>query len=287
MMKFLKTIRKKSIKLVKPFWNRIKLFIRWRCRRFLKPQNLNLSCSLIVSLTSFPPRFDKLHLTIKSLLTQSVKADRVLLWIAYDDKALIGKNVLELEKAGLEIRFCEDIKSFKKIIPTLEEFPDSVIVTADDDVYYWRDWLQELVDAYKNNPGKIIAHRLHRIKTDQFGRFYPYSKWEKKIKDSQRSPLNFATGIGGVLYPPGCFHPDVKKSDLFMTLCPRADDVWLYWMVVMNRGIEIFSGTSKKTINWPGTKESGLSITNKLENDKQIKAAFDYYGSPMEYFAKE
>ena len=40
-----------------------------------------LPSELIVSLTSYPPRFKTLHLTIKSLLDQTVRPDRIILWI--------------------------------------------------------------------------------------------------------------------------------------------------------------------------------------------------------------
>ena len=37
---------------------------------------------VIVSLTSFPARIDKVYLCINSLLRQSFKADKVILWLA-------------------------------------------------------------------------------------------------------------------------------------------------------------------------------------------------------------
>ena len=39
------------------------------------------SPQLIVSLTSFPARIDKIHLTINTLLRQNTKPDRVVLWL--------------------------------------------------------------------------------------------------------------------------------------------------------------------------------------------------------------
>ena len=46
----------------------------------------------------------------------------------------------------------------------------------------------------------------------------------------EASPLIFPTGVGGILYAPGRLHPDVVDDATFRTLCPSADDAWLYWM---------------------------------------------------------
>ncbi len=48
---------------------------------------------------------------------------------------------------GLTIDWCEDIKSYKKLIPTLKKYPDAIIVTADDDLIYDNKWLEQLYNA--------------------------------------------------------------------------------------------------------------------------------------------
>ncbi len=94
-----------------------------------------LPSPLIISLTSYPARFGKLHLTLKCLLSQSMAADKVVLWIAHQDKAALTPAILNLQKVGLQIGYCDDLRSYKKIIPTRQNYPDSFIVTADDDLY--------------------------------------------------------------------------------------------------------------------------------------------------------
>lgn len=74
-----------------------------------------LPATLILSLTSYPPRFGTLSLTLHSLLRQSVKADRTILWIAHIP--LLPKAVTVLQAAGLEIRATEDVRSYKKSSP--------------------------------------------------------------------------------------------------------------------------------------------------------------------------
>lgn len=234
---------------------------------------------MIVSLTSHAKRFPTLPLTLKSLLTQSIRPDRLILWLAEADATVLPESVASLRREGLEIRCCEDLRSYKKIIPSLVSFPDADIVTADDDVYYWSDWLKELILAAERFPGDVVAHRLHRmLDSDQAIR--PYREWPKKIRDQTKDRYNFATGIGGIFYPAGCFHPDVLKQSDFMRLCPDADDVWLYWMVRLNGRFELHSGTRREPVTWPGSQAAGLWRRNKKGNDAQIHAMTETYGLP-------
>jgi len=80
-----------------------------------------LQSPLIISLTSYPARFSKLPLTLKCLLSQNMAADRIILWIAHQDKSALTPAILELQNAGLEIEYCDNLRSYKKIIPTLQK----------------------------------------------------------------------------------------------------------------------------------------------------------------------
>lgn len=271
--------RQKLLKPLVPAWNRLKIACRWHFRRAAPLHGRDRQ--LIVSLTSHAKRFPTLPLTLKCLLTQSVRPDQLVLWLAEVDRAALPESVASLQQEGLAIRYCEDLRSYKKIIPSLASSPEADIVTADDDVYYWSDWLKELVLAAERFPQDVVAHRMHRmLGTDQAIR--PYREWPKKITDQTRDRCNFATGIGGVFYPAGCFHPDVLKRNEFMRLCPDADDVWLYWMVRLNGRYERHSGTRKEPVNWPGSQAAGLWKRNKTGNDVQIRAMIERYGLPVE-----
>ena len=70
-----------------------------------------LPYDLIVSLTSYPPRFKDLHKTIKTLVNKSLKPDKVILWISYSDKALIPHKVKQIEKKVqfFNIMYCDDL----------------------------------------------------------------------------------------------------------------------------------------------------------------------------------
>src|SRR5262245_38312569 len=82
---------------------------RWRRRGAQAPHAL--PAPLIVSLTSYPPRFHALASSLKCLLMQSVKPDLVVLWLAPADLNLLPARILALQRAGLCIETCPDTGS--------------------------------------------------------------------------------------------------------------------------------------------------------------------------------
>lgn len=239
----------------------------------------NLPKKLIVSLTSFPPRFKKLPLTIKCLLTQSLKADIIILWIARGDEKFLTDEIFDLEKkhSHFIIEYCEDIKSYKKIIPSLKKYPDSYIVTADDDVFYPWNWLENLTKDFKTNK-EIITYRAHQITFDN-GKMKSYKDWKHCVNDSGKNSFLFQTGIGGVLYPPNSLHPEVNNIDSFIKNCPTADDIWLYCMAKMQGSKIVKTTRNYNIVNWPGTDKDGLAIKNVISdgNDESIKKLEEQY----------
>lgn len=237
--------------------------------------------AVIVSLTSYPPRFPTLHLTLKSLLMQSYTDQKVVLWVADKDAAALPASVTDLRQWGLEIGTCDDIRSYKKLIPTLEKYGPVTVVTADDDIYYWTTWLAELVAVWQSSNGKeIIAHRRHRIAHGPNGLPLPYSQWKFEATETDSSVLNFPTGIGGVLYPAGIFTNEVLDRAAFTQLCPFGDDIWFYWMGRTNGAT--FRGVPNQRYihNWRGSQGAALWLSNigESRNDTQIKAMIDAYG---------
>ena len=134
---------------------------------------------MVVSLTTFPLRIGKVHLTIQSILRQSRPADRILLWLSkeeFPEEAQLPANLLRLKEKGLDIRFCDNIRSFKKVFYTAQEFENDVIVTADDDALYPENWLEGLWDTHEKYPGCVCCYRAHEI-TFEGGRVAPYQEW--------------------------------------------------------------------------------------------------------------
>ncbi len=193
---------------------------------------------LIVSLTSFPERMYDIHYCLYSLLNQRLKPDLVVLWLAEEEfpngEYDIPSEVLKLKQYGLEIRFCENLMSFKKLIPSLIEFPDDIIVTADDDVYYPEDWLELLYGGHTAYPEAIISHRARIIKFDEDYEVEKYYKWTLINENTLPSSYYLFTGSGGVLYPPNSLNQEIFNKEKYLNEYGTTDDIWFWAMAVLN-----------------------------------------------------
>jgi len=243
----------------------------WRPRSGKKH---SLPGELIVSLTSYPARFGTLHLTLGCLLDQSIKADRTILWIAHNDLDQMPAAVRKLERHGLEIRRCDDLRSFKKLVPALDAFPNAFIATADDDLSYPRNWLETLASGSED--GVITCRRAHRMARLPDGRLRPYLEWEFAVQDAAAGKPStdiLPTGVGGILYPPHGLDPRVTDRELFLRLCPGGDDLWFYWCARMAGTLYRKVGGRFRIVTWPGTQDSSLWANNEAGgNDRMIRA---------------
>lgn len=276
-----------KIRLIEEVFARLKYKYRQRRavqevqERSVKSRAHSLETPLIVSLTSYPPRFGHLKLTLLGLLNQTMRADRTILWLAHQDLASLPDEVRELEAQGLEIQTCDDMRSYKKILPILSQSPDATIVTADDDVYYKKDWLENIVTAHLESGAPVVCTRGHLIPIGTSGLPVSYIDWHKNYKTAIWSRHIFPTGVLGVLYAPGCFDDQVTDWETASKLCPTADDVWLYWMHRM-KGSEAFNYAGRsRIIEWVRDPEDGLLAINGVGgNDRQIAAMVEHFGWP-------
>ncbi|MDR0723654.1 MAG: glycosyltransferase [Endomicrobium sp.] len=250
--------------------------------KFVK-QNINAD-KIIVSLTSYPARINIVHRAISTLLNQTKKADKIILWLAEEDfpskEQELPKDLLELTKEGLIIDWCKDIKSYNKLIPTLRKYPNYTIVTVDDDTYYPKDLIEKLYKAYLNQPNMVHCHRAHGI-TFKFGKINPYLKWDFSLCGDKVKPsfCNFLTGVGGVLYPPGIFYKDIFREDLIKKLCLFGDDIWFWAMCVLNNvKINVIKGGSRFCKTIENSQNRALwYISSQGRNDEYLQNMFRYY----------
>lgn len=244
---------------------------------------------VVVSLTSVPWRFEKLHAVLMSLLWQTVRPDKIVLWLSefnqkgerIVDPDNLPENLRRMQRKGIEIKFAEDIRSYRKLIPSLERFPDAIIITVDDDTLYPVSWLENLLAAHEEQPRAVVCYRGTRIQINQDG-LAPYIQWPEYTTRGEPSYLLFAQGCGGILYPPGALHPEVHNREAFMELSPTADDVWFKAMVLYN-GVPHVK-ISERHRDFPpvyGSQAEGQTlhhVNNTLgHNDQQVAAVFSRY----------
>ena len=234
---------------------------------------------IILSLTTFPDRINSVSKTIKTLLNQTLKPDKVILWLAFEQfpkkEQELPKDLLELKNFGLDIKWCEDIKSYKKLIPSLIEFPNDIIITFDDDIYYPFDTVEKLYNSYLKNPDCIHTNRAKRfyIKNNTICAKKMSEVYWTKYQDI--SYKNAQTGCGGVLYPPKSLNPNVLNKQEFMSLIPTHDDIW-FWLnaILNNTKIKVVSSYDISLITIEDTQKYGLSkINNKNKGLNALAAA--------------
>lgn len=243
---------------------------------------------IIVSLTSYSKRIHEVYLAIESIMQGSLKPNRIILWLSETEfkNKVLPITLQNQTKRGLEIRYCKDIRSFKKLIYTLKDYPEATIITIDDDAIYKFDFIENFIKSHNENPLYIYANRVHRIKTNPDGSLKNYHNWEwnATISTPQKNDL-FFTGVGGVLYPPHSLHEEVFNEDVFLKICSTADDVWFNAMARL-KGTEIhksFTHDSKGEDYLINLKfqADGLGSTNNnpnnCKNDIQIKSVFEKY----------
>ena len=226
-----------------------------------------------------------MHKTIESLLQQSLLPEKIILWLSNEEFPNKIQNLPDSLKRLIcnkfSIQFCKDIHSYKKLIPTLRLYPDSAIVTVDDDVVYGKNLVSSLVESYKKSPHMIHCCRCHLLQVDGMGNLLPYKRWiwSDSLLEISPSYRNFFTGVGGVLYPPHSLYRDVFDEDKFKRLCPSGDDIWFWAMAVLNgtliKRIESYREISSEYIK-ESQKES-LWKSNKIKNDLMINNIFEYY----------
>jgi len=239
---------------------------------------------IILSLTTFPARVNTIWIVLETLMRQSFKPNRIILWLAAEQfpnglSELPGK-VLNMQKRGLEIRFCDDLRSHKKYYYTMLENPDAIVITVDDDVFYPENMVSLLVKQYQRHPNCIVANRAHKI-TFADNKVAPYSKWITfALGEKNPSMLLVPTGVGGCLWPPHILHKEVFNKKAMKELAPLADDMWLKCMGVLN-GVKVVKSMPilSEFFTLRGLYKTGLAKQNigKNLNDIQLSKIMEAY----------
>lgn len=246
---------------------------------------MNKNCTkerIIVSLTSFPAAIPYAVQAIRSVLKGSVLPDKVVLYL---DTQKFPEGILPAELETLkkecsifEVRFDDaEIRSYKKLIPALRDFPEDVIVTIDDDICYHKNMLRDLLRLHKQVPDAIVAHRVRKVKLD-----LPYSKWRKYkwydfiFKRHHFNHLAMQTGVGGVLYPPHALDEKMLDSALFMSMAPTNDDIW-FWLAAVSKGTYVMPVPNGKTraVEVGKPKEYSLKTINISSGSDLNRIAFE------------
>ena len=250
--------------------------------------------TLIVSLTTFPLRINKVWITIESILHQKIKPDRVILWLyegEFKDKTSLPKNLLELERRGLQIKFCnENLMPHLKYFYTMKKYQDANVITIDDDIIYSPDLIEKLLIAHKKYP-KAICSIISREIHVEGSKIYPYGQWKYINVNTIPRYRNLVMGVGGTLYPKNSLHPEVFNLNGLKLMSLRADDLWLKVMSIKNNTKVLSLAGEYSRFFIPTIFEENISLMDSNigmgENDIIFKKLLKYYKIPISLFDKK
>ena len=128
----------------------------------LKRQIYGIDKKVIVSMTTWKKRIQNIPIVLKSILSQTQQPDKIVVNLAKDEfnnESGIQSDVLKFMKDNnIEINWVdEDTKVYKKIIPTLLKYKNSLILSIDDDFIYPKNMIKDFYQIYKQYPNSPIS----------------------------------------------------------------------------------------------------------------------------------
>lgn len=244
---------------------------------------------LIVTLTTYGNRINQVYLTIESIASQSWKPNKIILWL--DENEFSNDNLplslVKLQNRGLIIRFYENIRSYKKIIPALKFYPNDTLITIDDDIIYAKDMIENLVLDSLKYPKQIIGYRAHKI-TFKNSNVNKYKDWDFECSSFYLDRNTFLTTGAGTLFPPKLFNEEIMNEQVFMKICPYADDIWIYLMAVNSnincRKVRDSREYWDRFLIMNNAQDNGLYVKNieSGQNDVQFSKVQSYYNIELD-----
>lgn len=241
------------------------------------PVNKDDKPELVVSFTTYPARVWCLPLVVGSILRQTKLPDKIVLYLSKEQFTNLDSPIFKsIKNQGVELVLVDgDLRSHKKYFYAMKQYPESIIITIDDDIIYDKHMINDLYQSYLRHPNAVSAKRVHCMKFNDEEMILPYLEWDynTKQKIDVESLGLVATGCGGVLYPPNSLHQSWCDLNAIFSTCLCADDLWLKVME-LKQGTPVVLAKSKSYSlkhAW-GTDANGLGINNILnnENDKQL-----------------
>lgn len=233
---------------------------------------------VIVSLTSFPKRINKVWLVIECILRQQIQPETILLYLSQDQfktkKELPSKLLTYEKKKILKIRLMPgDYRSHKKYWYAIQEYPNKILITIDDDIIYHSKLISNLLFYHQKEPKSIIAEYCNNILWNDDNSVKAYSQWGySHLKTGEKGNHIFFGSGGGTLFPLNSLKDADLSIDTIKRICPLADDIWLNAMIRKN-GFDVLCANNRISVpTWFFLSDQKLSTQNNGDNlnDKQL-----------------
>lgn len=243
---------------------------------------------LIVSMTTIPSRFKRLEENLPSLLeyqTYKVEKLRINLDDCLSEEQLKPYKELQEKYHQIELGTGEKRwRSCNKLLPTVKDYPDAVIITVDDDIYYKEKTIETLVKEYETNQDCIIAQEVNPIVIeDEKWKFLMSYDVMMKQKEWGKYLSNCA------LYPPHTF----DGTDLYdydkMHYCTdsKDDELWFCINSTLNGvqciGLNYYHSLAPEVKTPYSEGEYQLTDSNKMQDfiDWKCDRVNELYGERL------
>lgn len=244
------------------------------------------SRKITVSFTTYPERIPYVFSVIDDIAAQTVPADDVVLNLAECQfpgrEAELPQNLRERIAKGLvRINWCpEDLRSHKKYYYIMQQKPEDLIITVDDDLRYPPDMIKTLLYSYICHPDCVSGMRCHVVVASrEKGSVLGYNHWIMQYTEKLLTPSYqiFLTSGAGTLYPPHSLDERVFDKEKILSLCPNADDVWLNLMQLADKTKSVCA-CDKFYLHYSAPQSNSLFSVNvgENQNDVQYAAVRDY-----------
>jgi len=251
----------------------------------------------VVSFTTFSTRIKYIRYVLLSIIRGEVIPEFIVLYVSketYEEILEMNDRIISTlaNKKYLILKIVPDVRSYKKLVYALQDFPNKNIVTCDDDVIYPPYWLNTLYQKFKRHEqqGYIVAHRAHLVSIND-NKINCYNSWEKEVsaKDvSSPTKTLFPTGTGGVLYPAETMPKITWNSNLFSACAPTNDDIWFWFcaLTVNRRYVLTDIPYDKKNMpeipNYSAPNLFEVNV-NRNANDEQMKKCTAFFKSQQDF----
>lgn len=176
---------------------------------------------VIVTLTSWLKRINNLQPTLNSILNGERVPDKIILNLSIEE---FNEANIALPEYLEELKWNNSIfsvnwiigpntKTFKKLLPTLEDYPDDIVISIDDDIIYPPTFIKRLVEAFEKDPTHPITVHYYYYK----GALLPWG--------------------GGTLYKKEFLkgYEEFLDDDIIATY----EDDWFYGYMLVYNGVEL------------------------------------------------
>lgn len=268
----------------------------------------------VITLSTIPPRFDKIGPVLQSLVGQKSRPEAVELYIprSYRRFPQWGGGLPDVPQGVTIVRVDEDLGPATKILPAARSRrgQDIELLYVDDDWVYPDFWSQESLALRKAHPRTAICSAGFEIK-----RFYGYPHTGSEFPRAAHSPapsrqlgyqlrrlmvalrrqdrsdlslaleasrfersgyIDIGEGFGGVMVRPDFF------DDLFFAIPPvvwAVDDIWLSGML-LRRGIPTWASREiwrkRRLLDVSRHFALGTAVIDGADRHAANRACIDY-----------